>query len=330
MKLMQEHTCSWKVSYWKLSVLLTLSYAILETGVWLVISKHFTSNVPSSAYGKYLPGAVPSGWNGCVLNAGLWKVLAFHICKIETFRSWKSKRPLDLRTTEGCAQQSSWREANVSGSVKENLVSFIGYRIDKHEDPIAKRLCCQNKVYFNCANSRWTCCGRPQLILLISFSGVELLRGTCQVVSTCLLQGWVNCCQGSASCCQWKGVGKKRKSSWHVVSMVLRRVAGEQWKGLGQKEMTLYIDLIWLTLETNHVPKRQVPRCVHSGLICRSEKWIISKNLNVYQYKPFNRMRWSPLDRIVGLHHGWSSAIFYNKYLVASMKLMNTCKPTSA
>lgn len=49
-------------------------------------------------------------------------------------------------------------------------------------------------------------------------------------------------------------------------------------------------------------------RCqdTHCGLICKSEKWIISQNVNVYGYKPFNRMRWSPLEGLVGLHQGWS------------------------
>lgn len=40
----------------------------------------------------------------------------------------------------------------MSGSVKENLVFFhasgLGYHIDKNEDPVARRLCCQNKMRF--------------------------------------------------------------------------------------------------------------------------------------------------------------------------------------
>lgn len=50
---------------------------------------------------------------------------------------------------------------------------------------------------------------------------------------------------GQLSTVERRGQEKEKRSVPIIlVSAVLRGVAGERWRGLGQKEMTLYIDLI--------------------------------------------------------------------------------------
>lgn len=62
---------------------------MLETSICLAIPKYFTSNLLSSTYGKYLCQmlcpVVEIADN--VLNAGLWREVAFHVYEIETVRS---------------------------------------------------------------------------------------------------------------------------------------------------------------------------------------------------------------------------------------------------
>lgn len=244
------------------SVLLDLATQCLKQVYGLLLPNTSPPICPHLHMGNYLPAAVASCWNGYVLNAGLWKVLTFHIRTIETFRSWKSKGPFDLRIPEGCAQQRPWREANVSGSVKEILVCFVPLglvtTLINTKTQLQKDFAVRTKCIATCVNCRWACCAGHEVFLLISVSGPVVKRWARAFSNA----GWAVAGDWSVVDSEKVWAEKGKEACFHqVVLTVLRGVAGEQWRGLGRKEMTWYIDLIWPTLETNHVPKRQVPRC---------------------------------------------------------------------
>lgn len=210
---------------------------------------------------NHRPDTVPSCRRGCVLSAGLGKVLTFLTHKIETFRSWKSKRfpPANHRRA---GSYEPWRETDVSGSGsgRQNLDSFVplGWvTISINMKTQMQRVGCQNQRHFE-----W--CKLPQSVLCLAtwypcWSVLVALLSSSEHVPS-LTPGELSPATGQLSIV--KRVGKKRKRDVFPACGVCAAEGSSWWavEGHGQKEMTLHIDLIWPTLETNHVPKRQVPR----------------------------------------------------------------------
>lgn len=126
---------------------------------------HFKCALTHPPMENHRPDTVPSCRRGCVLSAGLGKVLTFLTHKIETFRSWKSKRfpPANHRRA---GSYEPWRETDVSGSGsgRENLDSFVplGWvTISINMKTQMQRVGCQNQRHFE-----W--CKLPQSVLCLA------------------------------------------------------------------------------------------------------------------------------------------------------------------